>query len=107
MEAFLYCITFWRKALRMESELPFERGGPGHARLLQSGSQLLQGPVPAQVSLGVRVEALFDPDVGPGLAPQMLGRFGEPRSFSAQRGALHFYRICSLGLLSCSCEQNS
>lgn len=74
----------------LERGLPSQRGGPGHARLLQSGSQLLQGPVAAQVALGVRVEALFDPYVRPGLAPQMLGRLGEPGSFSVQRGALHF-----------------
>lgn len=70
--------------------LPFQRGGPGHAGFLQPGSQLLQGPVAAQVALGVRIEALFDPYVSPGLPPQVFGRLGEPRSFSAQRGALHF-----------------
>lgn len=85
------------------SVLPFQRGGPGHAGFLQTGSQLLQGPVAAQVALGVRVEALFDPYVSPGLAPQMFGRLGEPGSLSAQRGALHartfsffFYCIHSL-----------
>lgn len=82
--------------------LPFHGGGPGHAGFLQAGSQLLQGPVAAQVSLGVRVEALLDPYVCPGLPPQMFGRLGEPRSLSAQRGALHgppeLGRLASRGL---------
>lgn len=71
-------------------ELPFDRGGPGHAGFFQAGSQLLQRPVAAQVALRVRVEALLDPDVRPGLAPQVFGRLGETRAFSAQRTALHF-----------------
>lgn len=70
-------------------ELPFDRGRPGHAGLLQAGSQLLQRPVAAQVALRVRVETLLDADVHPGLAPQVLGRLGQTRSFSAQRAALH------------------
>ncbi len=70
--------------------LPFQRGGPGHAGLSQPWSQLLQRPVAAKVALGVRVEALFDPNVGPGLPPQMFGRLGEPCSFSAQCETLHF-----------------
>lgn len=56
----------------------------------QSGTELLQGPVAAQVALGVRVEALFDAYVSSGLPPQVFGRLGEPRSLSAQCGALHF-----------------
>lgn len=70
--------------------LPSQRGGPGHAGFLQPGSQLLQGPVAAQVALGVRVEPLFDPYVSPGLPPQMFRRLGESRSLSAQCGTLHF-----------------
>lgn len=70
-------------------KLPFDRGGPGHAGLLQAGPEILQGPVAAQVALCVRVEALLDAYVRPGLPPQVFGRLGEPRSLSAQRAALH------------------
>lgn len=78
------------ETFRRVKKLPFQRGGPGHAGLLQPGPQLLQGPVAAQVALGVRVEALLDPYVGPGLPPQVFGRLGEPCSLSAQCCALHF-----------------
>lgn len=69
--------------------VPFQGRRPGHAGLLQTGSQLLQGPVPAQVPLGVGVVPLFDADVCAGLPPQVFGGLSQSRALSAQRGHLH------------------
>lgn len=80
------------RLLRGKEKLPFG-GGPGHAGLPEAGPEFLQGPVAAQVALVVRVEALLDPDVRPGLPPQVFGRLGEPGSLSAQRAALHLFTL--------------
>lgn len=48
------------------------------------------------------MEALLDPYVRPGLPPQMLGRLGEPRSLSAQRGHVALHASTLAGFFSLS-----
>lgn len=82
-------------------DLPFiKRRRPGHPWFFQTWAVLLRGSVTAQVPLGVGVVPLLDSDVGSGLPPEMLRRFGHTSAFPAQRGALHHCTSSAPCLLS-------